>query len=349
MEIVSFLQSLFTPLLTFLGQYTFGLNGLDLVILAIILFYAYEGYSLGFIHAFSDLLSFILSFILALKVYGFIGKVLIAIFSLPPGFANAIGFFLAALIIEIILSILFRKLLHKIPPADPDMRIVQIFRPLDKFLGLLPGVLSAFILLAFLLSVVIALPSSPYLKGIVSSSRIGSLLVANTATVERTLNDIFGGAISESLTFMTVKPKSDERVDLDFTVTDGNIDPKAEEQMLVLLNRERVKIGLNALEMDIGLRKLSRDHSDDMFKRGYFSHVNPDGLDPFNRMDEAGVIYTNAGENLALAPSVELAMQGLMNSPGHRANILSDKYNKIGIGVIDGGVYGKMFTQEFTN
>jgi len=42
-------------------------------------------------------------------------------------------------------------------------------------------------------------------------------------------------------------------------------------------------------------------------------------------------------------------MQGLMNSPGHRANILNPNFHKIGIGVIDGGIYGKMYTQEFTN
>jgi uncharacterized protein YkwD len=101
--------------------------------------------------------------------------------------------------------------------------------------------------------------------------------------------------------------------------------------------------------MDMQLRKLARSHSLDMFQRGYFSHYTPDGLSPFDRMNAANIEYTYAGENLALAPSTDLAMQGLMNSPGHRANILNPNFNKIGIGAIDGGIYGIMFSQEFTN
>ena len=56
-----------------------------------------------------------------------------------------------------------------------------------------------------------------------------------------------------------------------------------------------------------------------------------------------------AGENLALAPTTEFAHEGLMNSPGHRANILNGQFRRVGIGVLDGGIYGKMFVQEFTD
>lgn len=349
LQLFDALQQVFHPIIQTLSPLTFGLTGLDFLILAIIIFYAYEGYSLGFVLAFSDLVSFILSFILALKLYGIFGHLLIAIFAMPAGFANAIGFFIVALASEIILSLLFRKLLHKIPPLDPDSTIRRVFTPFDHFLGLIPGILSAFIILAFLLSVVIALPSSPFLKKVVTGSKIGSHLVANTATVEKGLNDIFGGALQDSLTFLTVKPESGERIDLNFTVDNGNVDESAEQDMLAAVNAERKKQGLKPLVMDQNLRTLSRYYSDDMFRRGYFSHVDPDGLDPFNRMEKAGIDFVSAGENIALAPSVELAMQGFMNSPGHRANILSEKYGKVGIGVIDGGIYGKMFTQEFSD
>ena len=66
-------------------------------------------------------------------------------------------------------------------------------------------------------------------------------------------------------------------------------------------------------------------------------------------MEKAGISYQAAGENLAYAPNVDVAHTGLMNSEGHRANILSADFGKVGIGVIDGGVYGKMFVQEFTD
>ena len=86
-----------------------------------------------------------------------------------------------------------------------------------------------------------------------------------------------------------------------------------------------------------------------MFARGYFSHYTPEGLSPFDRMAQTDVSYTYAGENLALAPNVTVAMQGLMQSPGHRANILFPNFGKLGVGVIDGGIYGQMYCQEFTD
>jgi uncharacterized protein YkwD len=101
--------------------------------------------------------------------------------------------------------------------------------------------------------------------------------------------------------------------------------------------------------MDEKLTRVAEAHSRDMFARGYFAHNTPEGTDPFKRMSEGGVKYIVAGENLALAPDVLAAHTGLMNSPGHRANILAPEFGKVGIGVIDGGKYGMMFSQEFTN
>ena len=66
-------------------------------------------------------------------------------------------------------------------------------------------------------------------------------------------------------------------------------------------------------------------------------------------MERYNIKFSAAGENLALAPNVSLAHQGLMNSPGHRANIMSGDFGKVGIGVVDGGIYGEMFVQEFTD
>ena len=68
-----------------------------------------------------------------------------------------------------------------------------------------------------------------------------------------------------------------------------------------------------------------------------------------NRMRDGGVRFGAAGENLALAPTVQVAHDGLMNSPGHRANILNPRYRRVGIGVADGGMHGKMFVQNFAD
>ena len=119
--------------------------------------------------------------------------------------------------------------------------------------------------------------------------------------------------------------------------------------MLALLNTERTSKGLKAVEFWEELAQVGRNHCKDMFERGYFSHHTPEGLSPFDRMEKANITFNYAGENLALAPNAILAMKGLMESKGHRENILSKNFGKVGIGVIDGGVYGQMFCQEFTD
>ena len=78
-------------------------------------------------------------------------------------------------------------------------------------------------------------------------------------------------------------------------------------------------------------------------------HDSPDGKSPFDRMRDAKIEFSKAGENLALAQTLEIAHINLMNSPGHRANILHPAFGRLGIGIVDGGFYGLMISQEFRN
>ncbi len=352
-------MQIISDILSHIPSFTsFGFNGLDAIIFVVFLFYALEGFEVGFIAAFFDLLSFIGSFAIGLRFYGMLGGALAARFSMPQGFAKATAFFIIAFISEIILNILFRKLLRFLSKRFPLPSLWYLGRPntgsavllsANKFLGFLPGLASAFILLSFLLTIVISLPFSPVLKRTVSDSKLGSVMVAQTQGFEETMQNIFGGAIHETLNFLTVEPHSEEFVNLNFKVSNGTIDETAEQQMVVLVNKERISQGLKPVKMDTALRNLARNHSQDMLQQGYFSHYTPTNKSPFDRMNEEGIAFGYAGENLALAPNTELAMQGLMQSPGHKANIVSPNFNKIGIGVIDGGIYGEMFSQEFTD
>ncbi|WP_127017871.1 CAP domain-containing protein [Anoxybacter fermentans] len=120
-----------------------------------------------------------------------------------------------------------------------------------------------------------------------------------------------------------------------------------ERQMLNLINNERTKRGLAPLKVDMELVRLARMKSKDMIDNHYFSHISPTYGSPFEMMKNAGIVYRTAGENLAGASSVIRAHTNLMNSSGHRANILNPAFTHIGIGIVDGGPYGKMFTQLF--
>src|SRR5690606_22274952 len=120
----------------------------------------------------------------------------------------------------------------------------------------------------------------------------------------------------------TVPPESRGSIALPMRVDDPRPRPDLEERMLELVNAERASAGLSPLEPDPALVPVARAHSKDMFARGYFSHYSPEGEDLTDRLREYEVRFLTAGENLALAPTLVGAHQGLMRSPGHRANIL---------------------------
>lgn len=120
-----------------------------------------------------------------------------------------------------------------------------------------------------------------------------------------------------------------------------------EQQMVDLVNQERAKAGLAPLKVDLTLVRLARLKSQDMIDKNYFDHNSPTYGSPFDMMRNAGITYRYAGENLAGNQSVEAAHNALMNSPGHRANILKPEYTDIGIGIVQGGPYGLMITQMF--
>jgi uncharacterized protein YkwD len=118
--------------------------------------------------------------------------------------------------------------------------------------------------------------------------------------------------------------------------------------MINLVNQERAKAGVAPLKVDMRLVESARDKSLDMINNNYFSHTSPTwGQFSVIIRQKVGSDYGYLGENLAGAPSVSMAHNSLMNSSGHRKNILNPNYKYIGIGIKKGGPYGMMFTQHF--
>ena len=129
--------------------------------------------------------------------------------------------------------------------------------------------------------------------------------------------------------------------------TNPSVSNSEEQTMLNLINKERTAKGLQPLSYDAALSKVARDKAKDMIDNNYFSHQSPTYGSPFDQMKSNGISYRYAGENLAGAPDVNTAHTNLMNSDGHRKNILNSNYTKVGIGVLNGGPYGKMYVQEY--
>ncbi|MBP2636763.1 MAG: SCP-like extracellular [Firmicutes bacterium] len=120
-----------------------------------------------------------------------------------------------------------------------------------------------------------------------------------------------------------------------------------EAKAFQLLNADRAANGLPALKLNTSLVKLARNYAQDMINRNYFSHYNPEGQSPFDRMQQAGISYSAAGENLAINTSVTAAEKAFMNSSGHRANILNSNYTEVGVGVRTSSSGSVYVVQEF--
>uniref|UniRef100_UPI0017FEC816 CAP domain-containing protein n=1 Tax=Ramlibacter sp. TaxID=1917967 RepID=UPI0017FEC816 len=197
--------------------------------------------------------------------------------------------------------------------------------------------------------VLLALPLPDALARMARDSEAAERLSPGVEWVQAQLAPIFQPAIARSLQALKVPQDDTHSVALRFTVADPKARAELEARMLELVNAERAREGLKPLKADPELAEVARAHSRDMFARGYFSHVSPDGGKLSDRMRKGEVRYLLAGENLALAPTLPVAHQGLMNSPGHRANILRPQFGRVGIGVLDGGRHGLMVTQDFRN
>ncbi|TCK98482.1 putative YkwD family protein [Natranaerovirga hydrolytica] len=120
-----------------------------------------------------------------------------------------------------------------------------------------------------------------------------------------------------------------------------------EKEMLDLVNRARADNGAAPLQIDMSVTNVARIKSQDMIDNEYFSHNSPTYGSPFDMLQSFNINYVKAGENIAGNTGVQSAHEALMNSPGHRENILNPDYTHIGIGIQEGGMYGSMFTQLF--
>lgn len=129
---------------------------------------------------------------------------------------------------------------------------------------------------------------------------------------------------------------------------DENLRYGFEQQLFDLTNAARVRNGLSSLKWDDPTSETARKHSVDMAQNDYFSHENKQGQSPFDRMKEDNIKFRSAGENLAYGQSSSIfAHEGLMNSAGHRENILLDTYSHLGTGVAFNEKLQPFYTENF--
>jgi uncharacterized protein YkwD len=317
------------------------MNWIDLILIIILLLGAWAGWKKGFILVSMNLLTLLGSITVGFIFYSYAAGGIDKLFPLGV-WSFPVAFVLTIVVARILIGLITRNIL-RIIPEETNRRII------NRFLGIIPGTINGFIYATIIAALILVLPFKKGLSKEIQRSKIARTLSVQAEWANKKLAPVFDDAVRQTMNDLSAKPGEHAETELDFTYDDPEVRPDLETMMLDLINKERAKQGLHPLKVDKQEAIVARAHSKDMFVRGYFAHTNPDGKDPFDRMKEANLHFSTAGENLALAQTLETAHKNLMNSPGHRANILNPTFNRVGIGIQDGGFYGLMISQEFRN
>lgn len=318
-------------------------NWIDLLLILIVALSMASAWHRGFILSSLDLARWVFSWIAALLFYKPVADGLGIITDWTETWRMPIAFLVILLAVGLLIQMGGRALLRRIEKENHQHKI-------NRLMGLVPGFITGIVMAALLSALLFALPFSDGFSRSVQESTLADGLASYTDDLESLLSPIFEPAVRRGLNrFTTIQPGSEAFVELPFKVEKAKPVPALEAEMLEMVNKERAAAGLDPVEADPEMTEVARRHSADMFARGYFSHYTPERKDPFDRMRDMDVSFRAAGENLALAPTLQIAHTGLMNSPGHRANILEPRFGRLGIGIMDGGRRGLMITQNFRN
>ena len=322
---------------------TLPFSPIDAAILLLIAAAIWGGYRSGFIATTYGLATWIVSFAAAVLFQAQAAR-LVENFGVLPATARPIGFIVVLVLVEALFSIAG---FFALSPVVRAVHRVRGLETTDRITGIFPATARALFVMGIVLAAVVVSPVSSDVKATIESSRIARALIDQISALQPTLAKL-SGQLGESVPLFVTKLGEDQSESLDLPDDlQLSADPVAERQMFDLVNEERSAVGLRPLTWDDRLLPVARQHSEEMFRLKYFAHQSPVSGSPFDRLKAAGITYSRAGENLAYAQSVSVAHRGLMQSQGHRENILRPEFTRVAVGVMSAGPYGRMFTQLF--
>lgn len=320
------------------------MNLVDVLVLLALGLAVYEGWRAGFLATTFGLITWIVGLGVAIAAHAPAAGAVAALTGIAVPAARAIAFVVILFVAEALFAVLSRFALG---PLVALVRLHHATRLVDHVAGITPSVARTLVIVAITLAALVAFPIAPEVRHAIDQSRLGSALVAEVAALQPRLERLLGAERGGELLLIT-RLSADERQQLqlpdDLALAP---DPEAERQLFELVNQERVARGLRPLQVDPRLVPVARAHAEEMFRLKYFGHVSPVTGTPFDRLALVQIRYQRAGENLAYAQSVAVAHRGLMESPGHRENILRPEFTRLGVGVVSAGLYGRMYVQLF--
>jgi uncharacterized protein YkwD len=315
------------------------MNAIDFFLIAVLLFSIWTGWRKGFVTGAVDLLVLAATLLSAFWLYPSLSGLIKSYFTGAAKWSDTVSFVALVVIGRLLFGLIGNAILSSMPERLHD-------NTPNKVMGMAPGFINGLLHCVLLTALLIAVPISDGISKRARDSRLAAKFAEPAEWMQQKISPVFEDVMAGPVSHT---PSSEEHVKLPFTRTDVVVRPDLEAQMLSMVNAERLKANLPLVKADPEMAEVARAHSRDMFARGYFSHNTPENKGPFDRMKQAGVVFATAGENLALGQTLSICHSGLMKSPGHRANILRPQFGRLGIGVIDGGKYGLMITQNFRN
>ena len=319
---------------------------IDAIILLGLALLLLRGWYRGFVREAMDLVGLIVGTLLAFRFGGVIGSVISSMSGISQDTGRIIGGVVVFVGTGIGAAILTRRLEQH--ARMPGLNLMN--RVGGAGLAMAWGVFLA----TLVLTLGAILPMPPAVAGQLDDSAVTQTLTNPRGVPQEMFNRLAGDRIVEGLINLRqalgvrrVVLEGEDVITIPAAETDDlEVDWNAADEIFESVNRARVDNGLDPLAWNPALAEIGLGHAVEMYVEGYFSHVSPETGTVGDRVWDAGIVYRIVGENLALAATPTETHDGLMDSPGHRANILSPEYNRLGVGVISGPL-GLMTVQVF--
>lgn len=312
----------------------------DTVILVVLAYGAWHGLLRGFVGLLFQFVALIATLVVTLTFFPRVSDFLEHTVHVPVDwvkpFALLVTFVVAFIIINYIVN-LVQKLFNPIVRASA----------INRILGILMGIAWEAVLIGVVLAILITLPLTSFIRPVLSQSILATPMINGALALDRTIEHYVDPNTLGTLAVILDNGQAATSAALNFTDANPTVDQQGELNLLTATNAIRLSQNLPQLAMDNQLQNVARAHAIDMLQKDYFSHTSRDNKTLTDRLAKANITVLSSGENLAFAPTVEIAQAGLLASNGHRANILNSRFTTVGIAVLDAGSHGKMIVEDF--
>jgi len=320
---------------------------LDFLAILLLAYLLVRGWTRGFFREALDLAALIIGTILAFRLAPTVGAAFTGLFGWSEAVSRLVGGTIVFFAVGLGAAILTRLIEQRF--TMPGLNGVN--RAGGAGLAAAWGVFVA----TLIFTIGVVLPMPPAVAGYLDDSAVSRTLTDPGGVPQEVFNDLAGDRIVEALVNLR-EVVGDRRAVigpgevLEIPAADPEdlrADPAAAREIFEKVNRAREAAGLPPLQWRDDLAAVAAGHAEEMYVEGYFAHESPTTGTVGDRLRNASIGYSIAGENLALAATPNEVHEGLMESPGHRANILGEQFRRMGIAVIRGPL-GLMTVQVFT-